>query len=432
MKKQKNKKRKLKKSIKKMLIALLIFAILTISVITGLILYNKLKINPKDIEIKLNGNKDITLKWNDEEYIDEGAIAQYKNTDLTSEINITSNYEKSKVGNFAIKYKIKYKGTEKEEIRNIKVIDEVNPVIKLNGDERIIVASGQYKELGATATDDYDGDITDKIEIDNSNLSDEVGTYKILYKIKDSSNNETSIEREVVVKELPKDKKNQKVAVLNYHFFYKDDQDRKKNCNQTICLDINKFKEHLKYLNDNDFKILTIDEFVSWMYGELEIPEKSVLITIDDGAWGVSKEKGNYLIPTLEEYKAHATLFLIVGWWETKNYQSPYLSIESHTWDLHHDYRSKCKYRSKVNCVPYEDLVADLQRSVKVLKTSQAFCFPFYDYTEQSIKAVKEVGFKIAFIGGYRKASRNDDKYKIPRYPIQSNITMAEFKSMVN
>ena len=177
---------------------------------------------------------------------------------------------------------------------------------------------------------------------------------------------------------------------------------------------------------------MTIEEFIAWIYGELEIPEKSVLITIDDGAWGVSMEKGNYLIPALEEYKAHATLFLIVGWWETKNYQSPYLSIESHTWDLHHEYGHICKYRSKVNCVPYDDLVADLQRSVKVLKTNQAFCFPFYNWTEQSIRAVKEVGFKVAFIGGDRKASRKDNKYKIPRYPIQSNITMEEFKKMVN
>ncbi len=430
--KKKGKKRKLKKNIKRLFITLIILMILSISIIISLILYNKLKINKNDLNISLNGEKNITLKWTDEEYNDQGATAKYKDKDLTKEIKITSDYVKTKVGEFKIKYKVEYKNIVKEVIRNIKVIDEVKPTIKLNGDSRIIVAQGQYKEQGATAKDDYDGDLTEKIEIDSSALNDKTGTYKIIYKVKDSSNNESSLEREVVVKELPKNTENQKVPVLNYHFFYKDENDRKKNCNQSICLDIKKFKEHLKYLNDNEFKILTIEEFIAWIYGELEIPEKSVLITIDDGAWGVSMEKGNYLIPALEEYKAHATLFLIVGWWETKNYQSPYLSIESHTWDLHHEYGHICKYRSKVNCVPYDDLVADLQRSVKVLKTNQAFCFPFYNWTEQSIRAVKEVGFKVAFIGGDRKASRKDNKYKIPRYPIQSNITMEEFKKMVN
>ena len=39
--------------------------------------------------------------------------------------------------------------------------------------------------------------------------------------------------------------------------------------------------------------------------------KKSVLITIDDGALGTGIQNGNKLIPILEEYKMHATLFLI-------------------------------------------------------------------------------------------------------------------------
>lgn len=38
----------------------------------------------------------------------------------------------------------------------------------------------------------------------------------------------------------------------------------------------------------------------------------------------------------------------------------------------------------------------------------------------------------MSFIGGYRKASRNDDKYKIPRYPIHKTTTMNQFIQMVN
>ncbi len=423
------KKRKLKKKFKVLIVLLLTVLSITI----GIVLYiSNNKINEDALEIKLIGDDNITIKWNEEKYIDEGATAKYKDKDLTNSIETSDNLQLDKIGKYSYKYKIKYKNIEKTIERIVNVVEYTPPEIKLKGDEKIIVAEGQYKEKGATAIDNYDGDITDKIEIDTSNFEDKVGTQKIIYKIKDSSGNENSVERTVIIKEKAKNTKNQKVAVLNYHFFYKDEEDRKKNCNQSICLDIKKFKEHLKYLNDNEFKILTIDEFVEWMYGELEIPEKSVLITIDDGWWGTSKEFGNYLIPALEEYKAHATLFLVVGWWETKNYESKYLSLESHTYDLHYEYGNKCKYRSKVNCVPYDELKKDLHKSAYVLKSHKAFCFPFYDYTEQSIKAVKEEGFKVAFIGGYRKASRSDDKYKIPRYPIQSSITMNEFKNMVN
>ena len=81
--------------------------------------------------------------------------------------------------------------------------------------------------------------------------------------------------------------------------------------------------------------------------------------------------------------------------------------------------------------ISYDDLLNDLHKSAVVLGSHQAFCFPFYDYTEQSIKAVKEEGFKVAFIGESRKASRNDDKYKIPRYPIYDSTSMDSFKSMI-
>src|SRR5690606_28478382 len=45
-------------------------------------------------------------------------------------------------------------------------IDSEAPVITLNGDDPIIVKQGDpYVEPGATAKDNYDGDLTDQIEI---------------------------------------------------------------------------------------------------------------------------------------------------------------------------------------------------------------------------------------------------------------------------
>ena len=75
----------------------------------------------------------------------------------------------------------------------------------------------------------------------------------------------------------------QGVPVLNYHFFYDPNED---SCDESICLEVSKFREHLEYLKNNNFKTLTIEEFRKWMYGEIEVPSKSVLITIDDGAKG--------------------------------------------------------------------------------------------------------------------------------------------------
>lgn len=218
-----------------------------------------------------------------------------------------------------------------------------------------------------------------------------------------------------------------KIPVINYHFFY--DSSQNEGCNENICLDVSSFREELNYLRDNGYKTLTMDEFTKWMYGEIELPEKSVLLTVDDGAFGTGKHNGNKLIPILEEYNMHATLFLISGWWDVNNYRSKNLDIQSHTFDMHQ--AGSCG-KGQVVCASKEELIADLKKSLAIVDNNNSFCFPFYSYSDLAIEGVKEAGFKIAFVGGNRKASRSDDKYKIPRYPIYKTTTLQQFIKMVS
>lgn len=257
-------------------------------------------------------------------------------------------------------------------------------------------------------------------------------TVSNTYQIKSYSTIENILKMangEKVVETPPKKQTNyvQGVPVLNYHFFY--DPTLGEECYEGICLTTQKFREHLEYLKNNNFKVLTMNEFIKWIYGEIDIPEKSVLITIDDGAKGTGAHNGNKLIPLLEEYKMHATLFLIAGWWDISNYQSKYLEVQSHTYDMH-------KYgdcgKGQLVCANYENAKQDLQKSLDIIGNNTSFCYPFYSYDNEAIQAIKDLGFKVAFAGGNRDATRNSNKYLIPRYPIHSNITMDRFKEIVN
>lgn len=219
----------------------------------------------------------------------------------------------------------------------------------------------------------------------------------------------------------------QRIAVLNYHFFY--DPTLGEECNESICLEVSKFREQLDYLKNNGYKTLKMSEFKKWMFGEIELPEKSVLITVDDGAKGTGKHNGNKLIPILEEYNMNATLFLITGWWSVENYRSKNLDIQSHTNDMH-------KYgtcgRGQLVCYSKDQALADLKKSLEIVDNNDSFCYPFYSYSDTAIQAVKEAGFQIAFVGGSVKARRSNNKYLIPRYPIYKTTTLNQFIKMVS
>lgn len=272
------------------------------------------------------------------------------------------------------------------------------------------------------------------------NLKIVLDDKSIKFKDNNEPSNKNSLNRYIITNKINMDifksmlegkpyyqKTTNKVAVLNYHFFY--NPDKKEECNEIICLKESKFREQLDYLRDNGFKTLTINEFYRWMYGEIELPEKSVLLTIDDGAKGTGKHNGNILIPTLEEYDMHATLFLIAGWWDIENYRSNNLDIQSHTFDMH-NYGSCGK--GQLICASYDEAKADLQKSIDVIKDNTAFCYPFYQYSDTAIKAIKDVGFKLAFESGNVKATRNSDKYRVPRYSILSDTSLEDFKRKVN
>ena len=79
--------------------------------------------------------------------------------------------------------------------------DETAPTLSLVGDPRITIVVGEsYTDPGATASDDVDGDLTDRIVVDNPVDVDVIGAYTVTYNVTDSSGNSaTTLTRTVDV-----------------------------------------------------------------------------------------------------------------------------------------------------------------------------------------------------------------------------------------
>lgn len=86
--------------------------------------------------------------------------------------------------------------------RKIPYYDPVPPGLYLNGEDRITITAGtRFEEPGYSASDDADGDITDRVETEGTVQWYKAGTYKITYKVSDTYGNMTPAIR--IIKVIP-------------------------------------------------------------------------------------------------------------------------------------------------------------------------------------------------------------------------------------
>ena len=130
---------------------------------------------------KLKWKREITLEVNNE-YKENGYLTNAKVLEVSNNINT------SKLGTYTVLYKYKKYNKIKETIRVVNIVDKTPPELDLIGNLEINNCSKSYQEEGYAAFDNYDGDLTQKVE-------KEIKDGKIIYKVKDSSNNITTKER---------------------------------------------------------------------------------------------------------------------------------------------------------------------------------------------------------------------------------------------
>lgn len=171
------------------------------------------------LKLELNGDSVVTINLSDE-YIDKGIKTIYNDKEVYARVFTAGNVNTNKVGEYEITYDVRYKNIYKTITRNVKVVDTIAPVITLTGDsEEKYTVGDKYVEKGATASDNYDNNLTEKIEITNNIDDSKEGIYEVVYKVSDSSNNSTTVTRKVTYKKKIVVTSTPKIAVLNYHFF---------------------------------------------------------------------------------------------------------------------------------------------------------------------------------------------------------------------
>lgn len=175
---------------KKTMIIIMIVFIITISVS---IIYNTFP------RLQLNGSKNTKISYR-EKYEEAGVIIKNANGNNLNKIKTNKNIEEGKIGNYYVEYTLKIGRKTLRVKRNVKIIDDISPIIKLKGKQITEISiNEEYIEPGYEAIDEYDGNITEKVEVEGKIDNSNYGEYILTYKVKDKSNNSVEVNRIIKV-----------------------------------------------------------------------------------------------------------------------------------------------------------------------------------------------------------------------------------------
>ncbi len=164
-----------------------------------------------------------------------------------------------------------------------------------------------------------------------------------------------------------------------------------------LTVDSSIFEEQIKYLSENGYQALSADALVRALQTRSQLPEKSVLITIDDGyddnytyAFLVAKKYQtiiNFMIPTgLIDKPGY------MNWDHLKEMvQNPYAKIYNHT-TLH----------TPLGLIGKEEVTKEITTANEEMATmlglkNEIVTYPYGSYNDDTIKTLKEIGVTAAF-----------------------------------
>lgn len=182
------------------------------------------------------------------------------------------------------------------------------------------------------------------------------------------------------------------------------------------------FEEQMKYLFDNGYHPISFNSYVNSLIDKTQLPEKSVVLSFDDG-W---KTQYKYAVPILEKYKFTATFFIITNY--VNNNYAAYMSwdnlkdLVAHGFDI----ESHTKTHLILTRIDSKKLAGELNESKKMLQDKlgikiTTLAYPNYMQNETVRNAVKSAGY-LGARGGWASFKNSVDHiYELKSQEVVNN-----------
>jgi peptidoglycan/xylan/chitin deacetylase (PgdA/CDA1 family) len=211
------------------------------------------------------------------------------------------------------------------------------------------------------------------------------------------------------------------------------------------------FEGQMAYLAKAGYKALSLDELSAFIKRDLDLRQKAVVITFDDG-W---LDNYIYAFPVLERYKLRATMFIVSDWIEKSSEKSngipAYIPTdeeskdlvrkgEEHkvvlTWELIKnmadsgliDFFSHTKDHLECNNLSELHILEELRESKRILEERLGrpcpyLCWPYGMYSDMAVSMARKTGYKALFTIERGAVKGGSDPFAIKRIIAKDNVS---------
>jgi peptidoglycan/xylan/chitin deacetylase (PgdA/CDA1 family) len=224
-------------------------------------------------------------------------------------------------------------------------------------------------------------------------------------------------------------------TVLIYHRFGED-----KYPSTNIASD--RFREQLEFLRNNNYPVISLEQLIHSLNEKSKLPDRAVVITIDDGYKSVYTEAW----PILKQYGYPFTVFVYaratennhwnyMTWDQIREMKASGVDFQNHGFAHGHmafkpSGMDMDEYRAWIR--------ADLAVSTKIMaeelkERPRFFAVPYGEYNKTVLSEIRSLGYEAILLQDPGSVSKDTTPFAIPREPILGNewATMGHFQKVL-
>ncbi|TDU69238.1 polysaccharide deacetylase [Prosthecobacter fusiformis] len=208
------------------------------------------------------------------------------------------------------------------------------------------------------------------------------------------------------------------VSILGYHDF-------RERGGSPMIIAASKFKEQMKAIKESGIPVIPLSDVIAWRKGLKNIPEESLVITMDDGWAGVY----TYAYPILKEYDFPFTVYVYkkyvniggrsLSWAQIKEMTQHGCEIGSHSVS-HESLRAK---KGRTDAEHLQWVLGELKDSKEFIEKNlgvpcTTFAYPFGVFDEVMAETGLQVGYESLVTVNSQKVNWDTHLGKIGRFII--------------